>query len=153
MARVLLGSRPPTGKSVDVVDRRDPQWAAWPAVVAAACAALVPALPFARSGSRVRSGYERVRTAESAGVLPGATGRIAIVALAILPLLAAGGLAAASLRRPKAVATLAVMAGLVVAVSGITVLRSPVTALVGGPAAIVVGLLCIGSGVAAVRIR
>lgn len=119
----------------------------------AACTAVVPALPFARSGSRVRSGYELVRTAESAGVLQGATGRVAIVSLAILPLLAAGAFWAASLRRTNAVATLAVMAGLVVAGSGITVLRSPVTTLVGGPVAIAAGVLCIGAGVAAARSR
>jgi hypothetical protein len=125
----------------------------WIAVLTAAGAAVVPALPFARSGSRVRSGYELVRTAESAGVLQGTIGRVALVALALLPLLAAAAFAAASLRWTNAVATLAVMAGFVVAGSGIAMLRSPVTALIGGPLSIVVGILGIGAGVAVLRIR
>lgn len=115
------------------------------AVVAAVAAAVAPLLPFATSGSRVRSGYELVRTAASAGVLEGTVGRTAIVALAALPLLAAGAFAAASLRRPVVVATLAVMAGLVAGGVGLAVRLAPVTAEAGTSVAMAAGLCCLGT--------
>ena len=121
----------------------------WAAVAAAAVAAGVPALPFAQSGSRTRSGYVLVRTAQSAGILEGVAGATAVVALAFLPLLAAAAFAAASLHRPVAVATLAVMAGGVVGGAGIAILTAPVVPLVGAGAAVVAGAVAVGLGAAA----
>ena len=121
----------------------------WVAVVATVAAAVAPALPFARSGSRVRSGYELVRTAGSVGVLEGAIGRVAVVALALLPLLAAGAFGAASLRRHRAVATLAVMAGIVTTAAGVAVHLAPISVEPGATVAAALGLGAIAAGIAA----
>lgn len=118
-------------------------------MAAAVGAAAVPALPFATSGSRVRSGYELVRTAASAGVVSGFVGRTAVVALAVLPLLAAGASVAASLRRRWAVATLTGMAGIVAFVAGAVVWRAPLASTdVGAPASVAVGLVAVGAAAA-----
>lgn len=111
-------------------------------------AAVVPAAPFARSGTRVRSGYDLVRTAGSAGLLEGRVGRLAVVAIALLPLLAAGAVVAASLRGRRSVATLAVMVGLVSGGAGAMVVQAPVRAEVGATWAIVVGAVCVLAGAA-----
>lgn len=112
-------------------------------------AAAVPALPFASSGARVRSGYELVRTAASAGVVSGFVGRAAVVALAVLPLLAAGASAAASLRRGWVVATLTGMAGIVVLLAGAVVWRAPLASSeIGAPVSVAAGLLAVGAAAA-----
>ena len=121
----------------------------WVAAGAAVVVAAVPALPFARSGARVRSGYALIRTAESAGFLDGAVGRAALVALAVLPLLAAGAFAAASLRRRVAVATLALMAGLIVTAAGAAVVLAPLHAEPGAALAIVAGGACMAAALVA----
>lgn len=120
----------------------------WVTVGLAVTAAAVPLLPFSRSGARLRSGYELVRTAQSAGFLPGPIGRVAIVALAVLPLLAAAAFTAASLRRRVAVATLAAMAGVIVAAAGLAARRAPIGAEPGTGVAVVVGCAAIGTAVA-----
>jgi hypothetical protein len=117
-------------------------------VGAAWAAAAVPALPFGRSGSRVRSGYELVRTAGSAGLASGPGGRALVVVTALLPVLAAGALLAASLRRPRAVATLAAMAGLGSGVVGVVALVAPVEAEVGAGLAVVAGAVAVVSAAA-----
>ena len=125
----------------------------WVAVVATVVSALAPALPFARSGSRVRSGYELVRTAGSIGVLEGAIGRMAVVALALLPLLAAGAFAAASLRRHRVVATLAVMAGIVTTGAGVAVHLAPISVEAGATVAVAVGLVAVAAGIVTATTR
>ena len=121
---------------------------AWVAVATTAIVAGVPALAFARTGARTRSGYELVRTAQSAGVLEGAVGRTAIVALALLPLLAAASLAAASLRRPLVVATLTFVAGCTSVGVGAAVLRAPsLEPLAGAAAAVVAGLGAVAAAI------
>ena len=124
----------------------------WLAVLAASAAAAAPALPFARSGARVRSGYELARTVDAVG-LAGAAGRTAVIALALLPLAAAGALVGASLRRPRAVATLAAMAGTITTLAGAVVLRSPLTAEPGAPLAVAIGVVAVVTAAVAAAAR
>ena len=100
----------------------------------------------------MRSGYELVRTIGSIGVVDGAVGRAAVVALAVLPLLAAGALLAASLRHPRVVATLAAMAGIVSGTAGAVVLRAPVAAEAGASVAVAAGVLTVGAAAVAWRV-
>lgn len=110
-------------------------------VAGATAAAAAPLLPFLRAGERVRSGYELVRTASSAGLIDGPGGRAAVYALAALPVLAAGALLAAVLRATMVTATCAVVAGLVVAVAGAAAWRSPVEMEAGAWMATTIGAL------------
>ena len=119
-------------------------------MAAAVAAAAVPALPFASSGARVRSGYELVRTVSSLGLVSGFAGRVALVALAVLPLLAAGASVAASLRRGLVVATLTGMAGIVALGAGAVVWAATgggSSPEVGPPAAVVAGVVALGMAV------
>jgi hypothetical protein len=116
-------------------------------VAAAAASASAPLLPFARSGARVRSGYELVRTAASAGVLTGSVGRLATVALAVLPLVAAGALASFAFRSSAALVACTALAGAVAAAVGLAVVRARVESEVGAWVAMTAGALAIGSSV------
>lgn len=110
-------------------------------VLGAAASAAAPLLPFLRAGDRVRSGYELVQTARSAGFIDGADGRAALLALAALPVIAAGALLAAVLRATMVTATCAVAAGVIAAAAGTVAWRSPVEMEAGAWIAMTIGVV------------
>lgn len=105
------------------------------------------ALPWATTGEATRSGYQLVRAADAAGLADAPLARALVVAVALLPVLAAGAWIAGSLHRRGALATLGAAAGLVAGSSVAVVLKAPVGVEVGvylaaaGVVATAVGLI------------
>jgi hypothetical protein len=88
--------------------------------------ALVTALPWATTGATTRNGYALARAVDRAGLATGGWGRALVVALLLVPALAAAALVAWSLRRTGLVVTLVLAASAAVGSGGVVVLRAPV---------------------------
>jgi hypothetical protein len=93
---------------------RIPRRSAAEAVAVLAAAAVVGAaalLPWHASGEVERDAFELARAAEGLGLVSGGPRRVLFVCLAVLPMVAALGLAAAVARRPRLVGAMSCIAG------------------------------------------
>lgn len=114
-------------------------------------AAAAAGLPWATTGERTRNAFQLMRAVDSAGLAEGPGARTLIVATALLPALAAAAWVAASLRRPRLLATLGSGTGAIAMAGGVVVMRSPVEAGVGVYLALVAAALTMGGALALVR--
>lgn len=100
-------------------------------VAGAATCAAAAALPWATTGEVTRSGYQLVQAADAAGLADRPMARALVVAVALLPVMAAGTWIAGSLHRRRVLATLGAAAGAVAGSSIAVVLSAPVGVGVG----------------------
>ena len=117
---------------------------------AVGCAAAT-ALPWARSGTVTRSGYRLARVLDTLGFADTVPRRALVVAVALLPLLAALTWVAGALHRPLAVATLGAATALVAGIGGVVVLVSPVGVGLGPAVAVAAGATTLAGALALVR--
>lgn len=117
---------------------------------AVACAGSV-ALPWVRSGRVVRSGYAMARVLDTLGFADEGVARIAVIAVAVLPALAALTWIAGSLHRPRIVATLGAATAVVAGIGGVVVLRSPVGVGIGPVAGVAAGAMTLAGAFALMR--
>lgn len=120
-------------------------------VAGAGLCALSAALPWVTTGSRTRNAFSLMRALDSAGLVAGGAARGLVVAVALLPVVAAGCWVAASLHRRRLLATLGGAAGAVALIGGVVVLRAPVGAGVGVYLALMGAALSFGGAVALMR--
>lgn len=100
-----------------VIHRAGVRFASWAAPIGAAGVALGAALPWARSGRRLRSGYDLAGVARAFGLTESTGLRVAVTAWLLLPLVAAGAVALALLGRHR----LALVPAFVTAAAGFAV--------------------------------
>jgi hypothetical protein len=112
-------------------------------VVGAIGAAVAPFLPWARSGRAVRSGFALLHAAQRLQLATSGPMRTLLVAVALLPLLAAAVWTTAALEWRRVMAGFGAGAGVVAIVGAVVVWRSPVEPLVGPVVSVVAGAVAV----------
>ena len=117
---------------------------------AVACAASA-ALPWAHTGASSRSGFALARALDTVGFADTAPRRALVVAVALLPVLAASTWLAGALRRPRWVATLGAATASIAGIGGLVVLWSGIDAGIGARLGVALGLTTLAGAASLVR--